>query len=70
MPFMNGNETSKHLNNIFLEEEAKPNSTFSRPKICCVSAHTAENIRLSALDAGMDDYLTKPTTKSDMGMIL
>jgi len=70
MPIMDGNETMAELNKIFLEEEDKPNSTFRRPKICCMSAHTADNIRQTALDGGMDDYLTKPTGKNDMDMIL
>ena len=70
MPIMDGETTMIELKKIFEEEEAKPNSTFVRPKICCMSAHTADNIRQSAFDSGMDDYLTKPTGKREMDLIL
>jgi len=70
MPIMDGVAVVRELKKLFAEEEAKPGSSFVRPKVCCMSAHTAENIRQNALEVGMDDYLTKPTRKSDMAYIL
>ena len=73
MPIMDGKETMIELKKIFEEEEAKENQgsvPFVRPKICCMSAHTSDIIRQNALDAGMDEYLIKPTSKNEMNMIL
>ena len=70
MPIMDGEAVVSELFSLYTIEEARPGSTFQRPKICCMSAHTAEAIRQRALNAGMDDYLLKPTSKSDMGLIL
>ena len=70
MPIMDGEATLIELKKIFEEEEAKSESSFVRPKICCMSAHTADNIRQNALDAGMDEYITKPTGKNEMNTIL
>ena len=70
MPIMDGVAVVRELFKIFAEIEAQPDADFVRPKICCMSAHTAQNIKQSAFDSGMDDYLTKPTRKTDMAVIL
>ena len=45
MPIMDGEAVMFELRKIFEEEESRQGSNFERPKICCMSAHTADNIR-------------------------
>ena len=45
MPIMNGEQVVQELFKIYEQEEARGNQTFTRPKICCMSAHTNDNIR-------------------------
>ena len=70
MPIMDGAAVVAELFKLYDIEEARPGSTFIRPKIVCMSAHTAEEIRQKALNVGMDDYLLKPAKKEDLEVIL
>lgn len=45
MPIMDGEAVMGELVKIFQEEESRPGQDFYRPKICCMSAHIANNIR-------------------------
>ena len=71
MPIMDGESVVEELFKLYKVIESGPAAAnFIRPKICCMSAHTSEQIRKHALSVGMDDYLVKPTRKTDMGVIL
>lgn len=65
---MDGKGFMVEFNKIFGREGVTANGGVfvKRPQVCCMSAHTAEQIRQEAFEAGMDDYLTKPTSKDDM----
>ena len=51
MPFMNGYEASIKIRN---------QETQNRTPIVAITAHTLNNSRQKCLEAGMDDYITKP----------
>ena len=46
MPIMDGKQVVQELFKIYEQEEGQANqTTFVRPTICCMSAHTNDNIR-------------------------
>ena len=42
----------------------------SQPFICCCSAYTEDSFKQKALQAGMNDYLTKPVTQERLASIV
>ena len=57
MPEMDGHEATRAIR--LLEEK----NNLKRTPIVCVTAHAFESQRQRSLDAGMDDYLTKPMSR-------
>jgi CheY-like chemotaxis protein len=61
MPEMDGLEATRQI------RERWPDK---RMKIVAVTAHALDFTRKDCLDAGMDDYITKPLTIEDLKMVL
>lgn len=53
---MNGPQIARKIIELFKHETAE------RPYICCCSAYTEKSYSESAIEAGMDDFMTKPLT--------
>lgn len=64
MPEMDGLEATIRIREI--EAKSKRPSTF----ICAVTAHALLNDREKCLDAGMNDYMTKPVNRGHLSSIL
>jgi|GEM_PF-3924267 len=62
MPEMNGYETTKTIRSTMPDEDRLP--------IIALTANAMEGDRQRCLDAGMDDYLTKPFTRAQLTSIL
>ncbi len=52
MPEMDGLETTRHIRNRWSEEQ--------QPRIVAMTAHAMREDRRRCIEAGMDDYITKP----------
>ena len=50
-----------YKNGLVLTKELKNNPSFSNIPIVCYTAHAYNEDRINALDAGCDDYISKPT---------
>ncbi|MBN2638071.1 MAG: response regulator [Bacteroidales bacterium] len=61
MPLMNGLEATRHIRNY-----EKQLSTEKPVVIIAVTAFALEHDRENCIDSGMDDYLTKPYTPTDL----
>ncbi len=72
MPVMDGYEaTRRHRERERLSSGNKADGTLQkRLTIIAVTAHAMEGARQVCLDAGMDDYLTKPFNRDSLGEIL
>jgi signal transduction histidine kinase/ActR/RegA family two-component response regulator len=55
MPLMDGFETTRHI-----RQPIEVDPAFPRPWVVALTAHAMEGYRKRCLDAGMDDYITKP----------
>ncbi|CAN1211853.1 hypothetical protein TUMEXPCC7403_16730 [Tumidithrix helvetica PCC 7403] len=60
MPVMDGLEATKRIRNQYPRQ----------PKIVGLSAHAMETARLAGLEAGMNDYLTKPVEIASLAAVL
>ncbi len=61
MPVMDGIDATKEIRKLQLSP---------RPYICALTAYASEPERRRALDAGMDDFLSKPLTKDNLVELL
>ena len=63
LPDMNGYEVLKSLRAAKVNQKVR---TWSDLPIIVISARTEDNDKIDALDAGADDYLTKPFDKAEL----
>jgi PAS domain S-box-containing protein len=64
MPIMNGIEATRHIRDLEAEESRPPTP------IIAVTANAMAEDRQRFLDAGMDDYVSKPYTEDDIRIVL
>jgi len=62
MPEMDGLEATRRIRSRFTKEE--------RPQIIAITAYALEDDQQKCLDAGMDDYLSKPIRVDDLVRVL
>jgi len=62
MPLMDGIETTRVIRRCYPASE--------QPKIIAYTAYVHPDVRKKCLEAGMDDYITKPVRLNDMQAIL
>jgi CheY-like chemotaxis protein len=65
MPGMDGRTATRELRRL---EAANPGTR--RTPVIALTAHAADSDRESCLAAGMDDYLSKPMTRSQLAAVL
>ncbi|MEH1855997.1 MAG: ATP-binding protein [Nostoc sp.] len=66
MPFLDGLETTKQIHRW--QESSFANGR--RPVVIAITANAMKQDKQMCLDAGMDDYLSKPVMKEDLAAIL
>ena len=66
MPVMDGLEATRHIR----ERETSRGNAASRVPIVALTADVSSNDRQACLAVGMDDYLTKPFTKKQLGDVV
>ena len=62
MPEMDGLEAARQINRIYARE--------NRPRIVAMTANAMQGDREECLDAGMDDYITKPVQIPELQLAL
>jgi len=62
MPAMDGYEATRHICEKFDKK--------SRPRIIAITANAMQDDKDKCMEAGMDDYLTKPIRKDDISALL
>ncbi len=62
MPILDGYSTSRQIR----DREAKPNYKFPKVIIIAITANAMREDRERCLEAGMDDFLSKPVRKEDL----
>ena len=65
MPDLDGPSVAKGIAEL-LEE----NPTLKKPLICCCTAYSEASFKRTALDSGMDQFLTKPVTFMELRSVL
>ena len=60
MPILDGLQTSVKIKKLCNKKG------IDSPKIVCLTAYTEPQFRQKALDAGMDDFMTKPITEEKL----
>ncbi len=60
MPEMDGFETTRHICQDWQLFGSQENARLQRPRIIAMTANAMESDRLACLEAGMDDYISKP----------
>ncbi|MBD1926156.1 response regulator [Trichocoleus sp. FACHB-90] len=60
MPEMDGFETTRHICQDWQLFGSQQNARLQRPRIIAMTANAMEGDRLACLEAGMDDYISKP----------
>ncbi|NTV49640.1 MAG: response regulator [Geobacteraceae bacterium] len=72
MPVMDGYEASRRLREMEKQSVGASNegSLRKRPAIIAITAHAMQGDRQVCLDAGMDDYLSKPFDMDSLGKTL
>ncbi|MBD1834762.1 response regulator [Cyanobacteria bacterium FACHB-472] len=60
MPEMDGFETTRHICQDWQLFGSQQNARLQRPRIIAMTANAMESDRLACLEAGMDDYISKP----------
>jgi CheY-like chemotaxis protein len=60
MPEMDGLETTRHICQDWQLFGSQENARLQRPRIIAMTANAMESDRLACLEAGMDDYISKP----------
>jgi two-component system sensor histidine kinase/response regulator len=68
MPVMDGYAAAKAIRDLEsnLSEGPDISNTFQRVPIIVMTAHAIEGVKERCLEAGMDDYITKPLRKIDL----
>lgn len=71
MPEMDGPAVAKRIHELFRSNSLllSTTDTKDRPYIVCCSAYEADEIIKSALDAGMDQFLSKPLNFKSLAQI-
>ena len=64
MPDMDGVETTQQIHKIWVKDSRL--MRYPRPRIIALTANALHDDRTRCLNAGMDDYLSKPIRKSEL----
>ncbi|NJO71559.1 MAG: response regulator, partial [Oscillatoriales cyanobacterium RM1_1_9] len=67
MPEMDGLETARQIRNRYQSGETVP---YPRPRIIALTANAMESDRQACLNAGMDDYISKPIRMEQLVAVL
>lgn len=70
MPVLDGYETMREINRRFNRETLPATSLQRRPVVVAMTANAMKQDQQKCLDAGMDDYLSKPVSKEKLAAIL
>ncbi len=70
MPVLDGYQTTQEINRRFNVETLSATSLHRRPIVVAMTANAMKQDQQRCLDAGMDDYLSKPVSKEKLAAIL
>ena len=68
MPEMSGIDLVKAIRQMYRESDIVNISQL--PYICCCTAYTDPTFKKTALEAGMNQFITKPVTKEQLDDLL